>query len=222
MTEQTDPDTMIPPSRLTFDGPKGPLFKALAEARKHFLPLSTSAEADVQGTSKAGKAFNYKFSYCPLDVVLEALEPGLQKAGLAISQPFDGDNLYTIVAFEDSSMTVSCVLPAWASPQDLGSALTYLRRYQLKGLFGVADSEDDDGNQASGNQATVKRQPSAPRATGPNIPEELRKGVTSAAKDNDLAQAEFYALVLKQTGKEWKDCDETDARKVLGVLKGDK
>lgn len=219
MTEQTEP-LELPAPRLTYDGPKGPLFKAMAEARKHFLPLAKTDEVEVQG--KEGKR-GYTFQYAPLDAVIAALEPGWQAAGLAVCQPFDGDKLYTIVAFGESTLTIETLLPGWATPQILGSALTYLKRYQLKGLFCVSDAEDDDGNVASGNEAKqTKRLPSAPRVAGPNIPEELRRGVTSAAKDNDLAQAEFYALVLKQTGKEWKDCDETDARKVLGVLKGDK
>jgi hypothetical protein len=220
MTEQTDtPDTIDPSPRISYDGPKGPLFKAMAEARKHFGSLSASATADVQMKS-GGK---YQFSYAPLDVVLAALEPGLQAAGIALLQPFDGDILYTIVAFGDSSLTVETPLPNWTTPQELGSLLTYLRRYQIKGIFGVADSEDDDGNQASGNRAEVtRRQPSAPKAQGPAIPEELRKEVSSAARANELGQAEFYALVRKQTGKDWPACDEVDARKVLGVLKGDK
>ena len=74
--------TIAPPptARLTYDGPKAPLFKALAEARKHFGKLTTDAKADV--TSREGK-FLYSFKYAPLNVVLEALEPGLQAAGLA-------------------------------------------------------------------------------------------------------------------------------------------
>lgn len=221
MTNETLPvpdiDTANAPpiSRLTFDGPKGPLFKALAEARKHFGSLSASSTADV--TMKSGG--KYQFSYAPLDVVLEALSPGLIAAGLALLQPFDGDVMYTIVAFEGSSMTIASPLPPWATPQELGSLLTYLRRYQLKGIFGVADSEDDDGNAASGNKAQVNRkEPSAPKPTVSKVPPELSASVTAAAKENGLAVNEFHALVLKQTGKKWPDCDETDANKLLVVL----
>src|SRR5688572_14993672 len=90
------------PQKLRFEGPRGPLFKAMAEARKHFKSLNTDAKADV--TNKEGK-FLYSFKYSPLDVVLDALEPGLSAAGIALMQPFDGDTLYTIVACGDSSMT---------------------------------------------------------------------------------------------------------------------
>lgn len=206
-----------PVSRLTFDGPKGPLFKALAEARKHFTSLHTSATADVQMKS-GGK---YQFSYAPLDVVLEALAPGLQAAGLALAQPFDGDVMYTIVACGESSMTIETPLPNWSTPQELGSLLTYLRRYQIKGVFGVADSEDDDGNAASGNKANVNRkEPSAPRPQASACPKQLSDDVVAAAKENNLDGKAFAKLVYEQTGNAWKDCDEQDARKVLGVLKG--
>lgn len=207
----------VQPSRLKFDGPKGPLFKALAEARKHFGSLSASATADVVMKS-GGK---YQFSYAPLDVVLEALAPGLHAAGLALLQPFDGDLLYTIVACGESSMTVETPLPQWSTPQELGSLLTYLRRYQIKGIFGVADSEDDDGNAASGNKAAVTRkEPTTSQPSGPSIPKPLADEVTAEAKRNDLGKAEFFALVKKQTGKGWLECDEADARKLLAVLKG--
>lgn len=218
----TDPIELpsVQPSRLKFDGPKGPLFKALAEARKHFGSLSASATADVKISAAKGGG-GYQFKYAPLDVVLDALAPGLQAAGLALLQPFDGDVLYTIVACGESSMTVETPLPNWDTPQALGSLLTYLRRYQVKGIFGVADSEDDDGNAASGNQATISRkEPTTSQPTGPSIPKPLADEVTAEAKRNDLGKTEFYALVKKQVGKAWADCDEADARKLLGVLKG--
>jgi hypothetical protein len=202
-------------SRLSYDGPKGPLFKALAEARKHFGPLGASATADV--TMKAGG--KYSFSYAPLDVVLDALAPGLQAAGLALLQPFDGDVLYTIVAFEGSSLTIETPLPNWATPQELGSLLTYLRRYQIKGLFGVADSEDDDGNAASGNKATVERKaPKTAEATGPKIPEELRKEVSAAAKAIELGYQDFLRRAQKSAGKPWVEYTENDATKLLAEL----
>lgn len=208
--------TVTPPvCRLTFDGPKGPLFKALAEARKHFGSLNTDAKADV--TNKEGK-FLYSFKYAPLDVVLEALSPGLVAAGIALLQPFDGDAMYTIVAFEGSSMTVETPLPPWDTPQQLGSLLTYLRRYQIKGLFGLADSEDDDGNAASGNKAQVTRkEPSAPKPQGKVTPE-LASKVTAEAKAKGLDGSQFNKLVFAQTGNAWKDCTDGEAEKVLKEL----
>lgn len=207
------------PTRLVYDGPKGPLFKALAEARKHFTSLSASATADVK-ISQAKGGGSYKFSYAPLDVVLDALQPGLIAAGLALLQPFDGDVMYTIVAFEGSSLTVETPLPIWATPQELGSLLTYLRRYQIKGIFGVADSEDDDGNAASGNQAQVTRkEPTvAPKPSTSKLSPELSAKVVAKAKELGLNGEEFGEAVRKHTGKLWKECGDVEAEKLLTVL----
>ncbi len=205
----------VPASRLSYDGPRAPLFKALAEARKHFTSLSASATADVAMKS-GGK---YQFSYAPLDVVLDALQPGLVAAGLAVLQPFDGDVMYTIVAFEGSSVTIETPLPSWSTPQELGSLLTYIRRYQLKGVFGVADSEDDDGNTASGNKAQVTRkEPSTPKPAPSSLSKEASEEVVSTAKAKGLDGAGFNKLVFEQTGQKWKDCSELDAKKVLAAL----
>lgn len=208
----------LPPVRLKFDGPKGPLFSALAEARKHFKPLSTDATADVK--NKDGKHL-YKFKYAPLDGVIAALEPGLNAAGLCLLQPFDGDVLYTIVACGESSLTVVTPLPSWGTPQELGSLLTYLRRYQIKGIFGVADSEDDDGNEASGNVAQVTRkEPTAPKPTGKVSPE-LSAKVVEASKAAGLGGDEFRRLVYQICdGKKWSECTDADAEKLLAELTG--
>lgn len=203
------------PSRLTFDGPKGPLFKALAEARKHFGSLGASATADVQMKS-GGK---YQFSYAPLDVVLDALAPGLTAAGIALMQPFDGDAMYTIIAFEGSSMTIETPLPNWTTPQELGSLLTYLRRYQIKGVFGVADSEDDDGNAASGNKAQVQRkEPTAPAKKTSGVTKETTEEVYAAAKAREMARQDFLAFAVETCGKPWVEFAEVDAKKLLAAL----
>lgn len=218
--DNTDRDIIIPgpplASRLTFDGPKGPLFTALAEARKHFKPLTKTDEVEVQG--KEGKR-GYTFQYAPLDVVIASLDPGWQAAGIAVIQPFDGDTLYTIVTCGESSMTIEMPLPAWTSPQILGSALTYLKRYMLKGVFCVNDAEDDDGNAASGNQGTFKkREPTVAKPQASAIPKPLADEVIAAAKAKELPRAEFDKLVYGLTGNAWKDCSEEDARKVLKEL----
>lgn len=206
-----------PTSRLSFDGPKAPLFKALHDARKHYKPLTADTTADVVLKGGGG----YKHSYAPLDVVIAALSPGWEAAGIAVSQPFDGDTLWTVVAVGDSVMTVATSIPGWDRPQELGSALTYLRRYQLKGVFGVNDSEDDDGNAAQGNKATIARKESAPKATtahGPNISEETRKEVTAAAKAKELDQQGFWKMAKDTCGKPWADFTEIDAKKLLAAL----
>ena len=213
------PDVTQPPapvSRLTFEGPKAPLFKAIAEARRHFLSLTADSSADVQLKGGGG----YKHSYADLDTVIKALTPGWIAAGLAVMQFIDGDEVTTLVAFEESSVVIRCPVPGYDTPQQMGSGATYIRRYQLKAVFCVNDSEDDDGNTASGSKAQVTRkEPTAPKAQVSSVPKSLADDVVAAAKDNGLDAKAFAKLVYEQTGNAWKDCDEADARKLLGVLR---
>lgn len=207
----------VQPSRLKFEGPRWPLFKAMAEARKHYKSLATNAKMQFGEGPKARK-----HDYATLDAVIEALEPGWEAAGINVMQPHDGDVLWTIVSVGESSMSVEQPLSQWTSAQDLGGLLTYFRRYALKGVFCVADGEDDDGATAPGGQGQPlgRKEPTTSQPTGPSIPKPLADEVTAEAKRNDLGKTEFYALVKKQVGKAWADCDEADARKLLGVLKG--
>lgn len=41
--------------------------------------------------------------------------------------------------------------PDKQTPQAIGSAITYSKRYSLSAVFGITSDEDDDGNQATGN-----------------------------------------------------------------------
>jgi hypothetical protein len=46
--------------------------------------------------------------------------------------------------------------------QALGSAITYLRRYAIQAILGIAAEEDDDANGAAGNTVHETRRPSRP------------------------------------------------------------
>jgi hypothetical protein len=142
-----------------FVGNCGPLFEALAKAQSEFSTIVKDSTATVPG--KEGKQ-GYTFDYAGLDVVLAAVRPALTRNGLAIMQVFSGvgETLTTVLAHGEARVEVSCGLPAWNKAQELGSVLTYVKRYQLLGLLGVAPSDDDDGNVASGNVgATITPRP---------------------------------------------------------------
>lgn len=95
----------------------------------------------------------FKSHYADLASCWEALRPVLSKNGLSVTQ-------YTNVS-QDGTVLVTLLLHAsgeWIrgtypihpkdnSPQALGSAITYAKRYALQAITGLA-SDDDDGNAA--------------------------------------------------------------------------
>jgi hypothetical protein len=72
--------------------------------------------------------------------------------------------------------TASCV-PAKADAQGIGAATTYLRRYGLAAMAGVAQ-EDDDGNSAAHNKTVAQRR-------SPGLPL-LLSAITDAGTDEQL------------------------------------
>jgi len=75
-----------------------------------------------------------------------------------------------------------------ADPQGVGSAITYLRRYSLAAMLGLAQ-EDDDGNAGSARPTARAAQPApAPKPTA--TPEAVRKRIESAALAGAITEAE--------------------------------
>lgn len=99
-----------------------------------------------------------KYSYFDINQVLEKLQPLLEKEKIVLTQPLDGDSLSTVIydLESDEKLYSAIKLPSDVKPQDMGSAITYYRRYSIISLFAL-QTEDDDGAVAQGAKSPVKR-----------------------------------------------------------------
>ena len=135
------------------DNEYGALAAALAKAQAAFPPIARDKEVTVQ--TKAGGS--YKFAYAPLDTILAAVRGPLADNGLAIVQTLDEGDLVTMLLHAEGARIIGRTpLPEAEGIQAFGSAITYLRRYSITALLGIAAEEDDDGNRGAGNDATVR------------------------------------------------------------------
>ena len=126
------------------------LFAALAKAQNA-----------VENAHKGSLNPHFKNRYADLAEVLNTVRPVFSECGLSIIQEtsFDGSlvSVTTALCHEKGgyiTAIASCV-PAKADAQGVGAATTYLRRYSLAAVTGVAQ-EDDDGQSAIN---TVKANP---------------------------------------------------------------
>lgn len=211
-SESSRPDTIPAPPRETvrFVGDVGPLFEALAEAQGEFETVVADSVAKVEG--KDGKR-GYDFAYAGLDVVLAAVRPALSKHGLAILQVFSGlgEELTTVLALGGARVEVTCGLPEWKGAQGLGSAVTYMKRYQLLGLLGVAPSDDDDGNAADGHQASFQQKPKQTPPQPKPAPPANPNGPAEATKDR-------IRTLSKQIGFKGAELDDFSVKHGCGPL----
>ena len=106
-------------------------------------------------TGKVVKSANnpfFKSKYADLNSVIEATDPALEEVGLIYIDRVDGDKLVSELIDPESGEIITNVTPLILGKQDmqqLGSALSYARRYARLTLLGL-QTVDDDGGVASG------------------------------------------------------------------------
>ena len=114
-------------------------------------------QGEVENATKGSLNPHFKSKYADLAEVLNTVRPVLSANGLSVIQSpsFDGGICHVTTTIAHSSGgyvsgMMSCV-PAKQDGQGIGAATTYLRRYSLAAVCGVAQ-EDDDGNTAAHNK----------------------------------------------------------------------
>lgn len=95
--------------------------------------------------------------YADINAILEAVEPILLENDLLLLQPIQNDSVCTqIIDIDSGAMIESYMkLPATVQPKDMGSAITYYRRYTLQSALSLQAVDDD------AEKATTPIQPKA-------------------------------------------------------------
>ena len=107
---------------------------------------------------------HFKSKYADLAAIFDAARKPLSANGLAITQTIGNGVLHTRLLHTSGQWIASeHPLPMSGRPQEIGSALTYARRYSLSALIGIAADEDDDATAAE----------KAHKANGPKPAEKL-------------------------------------------------
>lgn len=139
-----------------------------SDSIKELASALSKAQGEIKNAKKDAKNSFFKNSYCTLESVREVVNPVFFKYGIAVVQfPCDpAHSLKTVLIHESGEYMeeVMAVSPVkvydkdkegkpfgepYVTPQALGSAITYARRYALMGVAGIAP-EDDDGESAMG------------------------------------------------------------------------
>jgi len=146
--------------------PIGQLAAALAKFQGEMPSVIKTKTAKV--VTKSGA--EYKYSYAGLAEVTTAAMPILAKNGLAfICRSEEGERGFILrgMLVHESGETVEGFLPLYGGTnQELGSSLTYGRRYLLGALTGIVTDDDEDGQASVGAEQT-KKAPARPRRGKP-------------------------------------------------------
>jgi len=139
------------------------------------IDLIATALAKFQGqcpaVKKSGRNSHLNSAYVTLDDIITSIRKPLADNGLAWTQLLHGKNgsvkLTTLLMHESGQWIDGTVIVEAGAKnrgineiQALGSSITYMKRYALSAMLGIAAETDDDGNGASqkkGQPATAKK-----------------------------------------------------------------
>lgn len=126
-----------------------------SESINELATALAKAQGEITGALKDSANPFFKSKYADLASCWDACRAPLSKNGLAVIQAMDttAEHCHLISRLIHSSgqwiSSVTPIQPKDDTPQAMGSALTYARRYALTAMVGIAQV-DDDGNAASG------------------------------------------------------------------------
>lgn len=140
-----------------------------SEDIKELAAALAKAQGQIEGAKKDTVNPFFKSKYADLASVWDAIRKPLSDNGLSIIQTTrpptkEEDNFMVLntTLMHSSGQWVSSAIPVVAkdqTPQAMGSALTYSRRYSLAAIVGVYQ-EDDDANAAQKiQQSPVQQRP---------------------------------------------------------------
>lgn len=172
-------------------------------------------------TDETAQAGNRTYKYLNLATILKTIKPVFEKHGLAFSQRVTFDNagearqvigtVETII-FDDEEQMVACSYPFFVTgdPQQVGSAITYARRYSLYAVLGIFPDKDDDGAYAK------QRYESADRPISAEQYAELVKAMDAHNIPSE-ARGEFINGTLKRRIRGWNGLTQADLETLMAA-----
>ena len=156
------------------------------------------AKKEIGKVAKNAKNPHFKNTYADVNALIEAVEPILHTHGLLLLQPIIEGKVVTQIIDVESGQSIesSLPLPQGLNPQQLGSAVTYFRRYTLQSLLSL-QATDDDGNDASKTPAPVT--PVAPHA--PKVLDWEQEIINAIQDFKTRSELKTYGSTLKDEQK---------------------
>lgn len=185
----------------------------------------SKAQIKIEGAKKDSENPFFKSSYADLSSVWDACHTHLNEQEIAVVQLMeDGADKVTVVTMlvhssgewmrSNLSMT-----PKDKTPQGVGSAITYARRYALAAITGVCPV-DDDAEAAHGREHVP-----APEKKEKPLNERLKNDIANiitALGFNPKSPEEWRACIKTMTDLELEDKNFGEILSRLSVLKKDK
>lgn len=154
IVERTSAPVRVP---ARYESPEtGQFAEALAAAQGEMEAPKRTKPGVIRGTTKAGRDYEYKYSYAPFEEVVRVIREPLSKHGITYHQGLvsRGDVYFvrTFLRHSGTGQWIASDYPVIADRpgmQGFAGAVTYAKRYGLSLVVGLAAEDDDDGGTAA-------------------------------------------------------------------------
>ena len=165
-----------------------------------------------------GLASHNSYKFADLADMWEAIREPLRRNGLAVTQTLSGGSTgWTMIrtkVWHESGQEEHDYLEVptgGRTPQEVGSLLTYYKRYALGAALGISTDDDDDGNGAT---QAPKRPAATPKSPAEMALENLRK----LSESNNLDPRKLAARFKNDYGLDIKEADVQTIQGFIGII----
>lgn len=125
---------------------------------KEFLTAYSKLLNEINSIKKVNDNPFYKSKYADLNTIFDEVKEKITANGFVLIQNVENESLHTQIIHIETGEKIESSFPLVTQKPDmqqLGSAVTYARRYSLLPMLNI-ETEDDDGNLATGNVVKAK------------------------------------------------------------------
>lgn len=137
-------------------------------------------QSELKPITKNSQGYGYK--YADLPAVWNAIKDVLDASGFVVSHEITADGVKTTASHEAGEL--SSFIPfatEGAKPQEIGSEITYYKRYNIGAIFNlIIEGEDDDAATAQETKAVPRTKVATKNCPDCGAPETMRKNGTGS------------------------------------------
>jgi hypothetical protein len=167
----------------------------MSETASKVSAALVAAQSEIGNVPFDSRNPHFNSQFVSLAAVLDAVRPVLSKHGVALFQPASTANgLIQVQTVFLHSSGEQIAFPALAMPltdkmtaQNMGSTVTYLRRYSLTAALGISGDSDEDGNGDATIRGATPEKTGAPAAR-PSKPAAPAEPATARRADHVPAE----------------------------------
>lgn len=191
-----------------------------SESVASLMAALAAAQAEITNIEKAKENTHFRSRYADIADGLSVIRPKLAAHGLVITQAteFDRDSglfvLHTRIYHTSGEWIGSTYpLPTSGKAQEMGSAITYARRYALFALVGTAATDEDtDGNDAAPSNLTAAKKASKGDNRVPDVA--MLDAARVAATDGVEAFRTFWSALSKPQRSQFSPTVLSDLQRI--------